>query len=156
MNWTKKDIEKLQQSKLSDLSKKQVMRCITSQKEKENATISKKAAKTEKISVEKETIKRVLWVLHREGKIPEYVEELQFHPKRKWRFDWAIPSLMLAIEYEGVFNAKKGKSRHTTVMGYTGDCDKYNAAVKLGWRVLRYTAKNYQDLHNDLLLLIKK
>ena len=30
-------------------------------------------------------------------------------------------------------------SRHTTVGGYAKDCEKYNAAALLGWRVLRYT-----------------
>jgi very-short-patch-repair endonuclease len=65
--------------------------------------------------------------------------EFKFHPTRKWRFDMAIPSLMIAIEYEGVYGIK---SRHTTMSGYTGDCEKYNEAVVLGWRVLRFTAKN--------------
>lgn len=41
----------------------------------------------------------------------------------------------LAIEYEGIFGG--GKSRHTTVSGYTGDVEKYNAAQSLGWTVLR-------------------
>ncbi len=31
------------------------------------------------------------------------------------------------------------KSRHITGTGYIGDCEKLNAAVILGWRVLRYT-----------------
>jgi very-short-patch-repair endonuclease len=66
--------------------------------------------------------------------------EHKFHPDRKWRFDMAIPSLKIAIEYEGVYGG--GKSRHTTKGGYTGDCDKYNEAQILGWRVLRFTARN--------------
>jgi len=64
--------------------------------------------------------------------------EYKFHPTRKWRFDVAIPALKVAVEYEGIY----GKSRHTTISGYTGDCEKYNEAVVLGWRVLRFTAKN--------------
>jgi len=50
----------------------------------------------------------------------------------------AIPALKVAVEYEGIY----GKSRHTTMSGYTGDCEKYNEAQILGWRVLRFTAKN--------------
>jgi very-short-patch-repair endonuclease len=64
--------------------------------------------------------------------------EYKFHPTRKWRFDVAIPALKVAVEYEGIY----GKSRHTTMSGYTGDCEKYNEAQILGWRVLRFTAKN--------------
>lgn len=76
-----------------------------------------------------------------------YEKEYLFAKPRKWRFDFAMPALKLAIEYEGVFSEK---SRHTTVTGYTNDANKYNAAVKLGWRVLRYTALNYKNLSNDL------
>lgn len=77
----------------------------------------------------------------------EFVEEYKFHPDRKWRFDFAIPERMIAVEYEGIFSKK---SRHTTVGGYSADVEKYNAAAKLGWKVLRYTAKNYRDLVDDL------
>jgi hypothetical protein len=71
-----------------------------------------------------------------------WVTELKFHPKRKWRFDWANKELMVAIEYEGgVF----GVSRHTHSVGFTKDCSKYNSAQLLGWKVLRYTVSNYSE-----------
>ena len=73
--------------------------------------------------------------------------EFKFHPERRWRFDWAIPELMLAWEYNGLFSAK---SRHTTASGYTGDMEKLNAAQALGWNVQQYTAINYLDLAIDL------
>ena len=66
--------------------------------------------------------------------------EYYFHPERKWRFDWAIPALKIAVEYEGIFSEK---SRHTTVSGYSADTEKYNTAAAMGWRVIRLTAKNY-------------
>lgn len=66
---------------------------------------------------------------------------------RLWRFDFAIPAHMIAIEYEGIFSEK---SRHTTFQGFTGDAKKYNRANELGWRVLRFTAKNYKDLIQTL------
>lgn len=81
----------------------------------------------------------------------EVVEEFRFHSTRKWRFDFAIPEKKIAIEYEGVFG---GKSRHTTVIGYTADAEKYNEAAKLGWKVLRYTAKTYGKLIEDLKQLL--
>jgi hypothetical protein len=66
--------------------------------------------------------------------------EHRFHPTRKWRFDYAWPEQMIAIEYEGI---KGSKARHTTLTGYTNDCDKYNQAVLLGWKVLRFTTVHF-------------
>ena len=83
----------------------------------------------------------------------DFVAEHKFHEERKWRFDIAIPSLKIAIEYEGIMSRK---SRHTTVTGYTKDCEKYNAATIAGWRVLRYNAINYKSLGDDLMMLLKK
>ena len=77
----------------------------------------------------------------------EYKHELVFHPERKWRFDFAIPSLMISIEYEGLFSEKSG---HTTINGFIKDCEKYREAAKLGWKVLRYTQKDYKRLYTDL------
>lgn len=78
----------------------------------------------------------VLW--KRAGKtdlIP--VGEYQFHTDRKWKFDAAFPEHGVAVEVEGVL--WRGKSRHTTVQGYTNDLEKYNSATLLGWKVLRFT-----------------
>lgn len=87
----------------------------------------------------------IIEVLKRSGL--EFKSELKFDDVREFRFDWAIPSLMLAIEYEGIFSEKSG---HTTLSGYKKDCDKYNLATMNGWRLLRYTAANYLDIENDL------
>lgn len=67
---------------------------------------------------------------------PQFEPEHRFHPDRKWRFDWAWPDAKIAIEYEGLIAAR---SRHRTIKGYHNDTEKYNAAVLLGWRVLRFT-----------------
>lgn len=71
------------------------------------------------------------------------LEEHRFHPARKWRFDFAIKELKIGIEYEGI---NSQKSRHTTITGYSGDADKYNAAQALGWKVLRFTTINFKDV----------
>ena len=64
----------------------------------------------------------------------EVVKEFQFHPTRRWRFDYAIPSHKIALEVEGgVFS----KGRHTRGAGFIGDIEKYNEATRLGWRVVR-------------------
>ena len=73
--------------------------------------------------------------------------EHRFDPARKWRFDYAIIDLKIAIEMEGIFSAK---SRHTSVTGYSKDTEKYSRAAILGWKVLRYTALNYRNVIKDL------
>jgi hypothetical protein len=77
--------------------------------------------------------------------------EYKFHHERKWKFDYAIPELKIAIEYEGLMSEKSG---HTTITGYSDNCEKYNMAVILGWKVLRYTALNWNNLREDLKKLI--
>lgn len=66
----------------------------------------------------------------------ECVKEYQFHPTRKWRFDYAIPAHKIALEVEGgVWTA----GRHTRPQGFLGDIEKYNTATLMGWRVFRTT-----------------
>ena len=67
----------------------------------------------------------------------KWEREHRFAPPRRFRFDWALPSHRVAVEWEGIF---AGKSRHTTLKGYSKDAEKYNAAAILGWIVLRFTA----------------
>lgn len=80
-------------------------------------------------------------------------EEYRFDDKRMWRFDWAIESLKVAIEFEGGIYLEN--SGHKTAKHYTKDTNKYNRAAQLGWKVLRYTAMNYKDVLKDLENLIK-
>ncbi len=79
----------------------------------------------------------------------EFVSEYVFSD-RKFRFDIAIPEKMIAIEYEGIFSEK---SRHTSIMGYSKDSEKYNLAANLGWRVFRYTAVTVKNFETDILIL---
>ncbi len=84
-------------------------------------------------------MKEVLWLL----KIP-YESEYRFHGERMWRFDLAIVDRKIGIEYEGLVSQKSG---HTTLTGYTGNCEKYNQAQLDGWRVFRFTVLNYKDFY---------
>ena len=68
-------------------------------------------------------------------KIP-FNREVRFHPVRRWRFDFVVQGYAVEIE-GGVYR----KSRHTTGNGYTKDCEKYNEAALMGWRVLRFTTE---------------
>lgn len=66
----------------------------------------------------------------------ECVKEYKFHPKRRWRFDYAIPDHMIALEVEGgVWTG----GRHIRAQGFLGDMEKYNTATLMGWRVFRTT-----------------
>jgi hypothetical protein len=68
--------------------------------------------------------------------LPEPVREHRFHGTRKWRFDLAWPSLLVACEVEGGVYAQ---GRHTRGKGFEEDCRKYNEAATLGWLLVRVT-----------------
>lgn len=70
------------------------------------------------------------------------VREYRFHPERRWRYDFAWPDKMIAVEVEG---GTWGGGRHTRGAGYEKDCEKYNEAAILGWRVLRATGKQVNN-----------
>lgn len=76
--------------------------------------------------------------------IPAPERELVFAPPRKWRFDFAWPAFMLAVEIEGGVHLGKA-GRHTSAEGFTKDAEKYNHAAQLGWTVLRFTPKHLRN-----------
>lgn len=102
-----------------------------------------KAGKSDKGSKIKGWIGKNLWYWCRANKYTLLTEH-EFHPERKWRFDWAVEEIKLAIEYEGGILDPNGD--HRSVKGMSRDIEKYNAAQALGWRVIRITALNYKTL----------
>jgi len=72
-----------------------------------------------------------------EAGLPTPEREYRFHPERKWRFDFAWPVRMLAVEVEG--GTFQG-GRHRSMHGFQADAEKYNTAAAMGWTVLRFTA----------------
>lgn len=72
----------------------------------------------------------------RDAGLPEPVPEHQFHPERKWRFDYAWPGYKVAAEVEG---GTWAHGRHTRGRGFENDARKYNQAAVHGWLVLRFT-----------------
>jgi len=62
----------------------------------------------------------------------EVIKEHRFHPKRLWRFDYAILELKIALEVQGGLFTN---GRHSRGTGYLNDIDKFNEAQLLGWRV---------------------
>jgi hypothetical protein len=76
------------------------------------------------------------------AKVPAPVCEYRFHPKRKWRFDYAWPEKSLALEEEGGIYIQ---GRHTRPKGFENDIEKYNEAAVLGWTVIRCTRKHIDN-----------
>ena len=85
-------------------------------------------------------------------KLPEPEEEYKFHPDRRWRFDFAYPDKKIAIEIEG---GVYSRGRHTRPIGFIKDCEKYNAATMLGWRILRYHVDSIGDSAGDIKKILE-
>ncbi len=71
-----------------------------------------------------------------EIKAPLLEGEYRFLRERRFRFDFAIPSLRIGIEVEGGIFIR---GRHNRPKGYENDCRKYSLAAIEGWTVLRFT-----------------
>jgi len=78
--------------------------------------------------------------------------EHRFHPVRMWRFDYAIPSRKVAIDYQGhagfVMKRSDGTpipSGHSTIKGLTNDCEKSNEAQLAGWIFITFTALHFKE-----------
>jgi hypothetical protein len=76
--------------------------------------------------------------------LPPLVPEFKFCSTRKWRFDFCDFPTMLAFEIEG--SIWGGRGRHVRGQGFSDDCEKYNEAAILGWRVLRFPSDWVYDL----------
>lgn len=68
----------------------------------------------------------------------QVIAEHEFHPERKWRFDFFLPAANVAIEVEGGVWIEGG-GRHNRGKGYLNDLEKYNHAQAMGFKVLRFT-----------------
>ncbi|RWT34356.1 hypothetical protein [Aeromonas caviae] len=73
---------------------------------------------------------------------PDPTTELVFHPKRKWRLDFAWPTRMIAVEIHGGIHSG---GRHTRGKGFVEDRAKMNEATLLGWTVLEVTPEHIKS-----------
>ena len=85
--------------------------------------------------------------------LPAAETEHAFHPTRRWRFDFAWPDKMVAVECEG---GVYSRGRHTRGSGFTADCEKYSAAAMLGWRVLRFTTEQLMKNPKGCRTMVEK
>ena len=74
--------------------------------------------------------------------LPEPAREYRFHPKRRWRFDFAWPLRKVAAEVDGGIYSR---GRQVRGRGFERDAEKRNAAVMAGWRVLHFTPRQVKS-----------
>jgi hypothetical protein len=74
--------------------------------------------------------------LLRMAHLPAPEAEYRFAAPRRWRFDYAFPAHLVALEVDG---STWTNGRHTRGSGWQRDTEKLNAAAVLGWRMLRCT-----------------
>jgi len=97
------------------------------------------ARKAEKVGKKKQAeLSFVRYLNHH--RITGWDRQTRFAPPRWWQFDFAWIRERVAVEIEGItyFGLKQGYvGRHQSPEGFAKDCEKYNAALLLGWRVYR-------------------
>jgi very-short-patch-repair endonuclease len=98
------------------------------------ADLKKEEAKAKREILEKIFKQHLMAV----GLKSKFLCEYEFHDERMWRFDFAWPDKMLAIEVEG--GTKYGNSRHSYGKGFDDDALKYNTASAMGWTLFRFSA----------------
>lgn len=74
--------------------------------------------------------------------LPDPATELLFHPKRKWRLDYAWPTQMIAVEIHGGIHSG---GRHNRGRGFVEDRAKMNEAALLGWTVIEATPEHIKS-----------
>lgn len=79
----------------------------------------------------------------RQTGLPSPIREFPFaFPARKWRFDFAWPDRLIALEVEG---GTWVAGAHSRGRHFEADCIKYAEAAIRGWRVLRVTTDMVTD-----------
>lgn len=139
------------------ISEKKAVRQPEGQETKPERTVTSHKAKSEpsKPRVHRQLAKIDSWLTS----FPiRFEREFLFAKDRKFRADRFLPDYNILIEFEGIGFKRDGsqkKSRHTSLGGYTKDCEKYNLATELGYKVFRYTAANIHQCKEMLERLVK-
>lgn len=84
----------------------------------------------------------------RRDRIPWPEAEYRFHPVRLWRWDYAWPDQMVAVEVQG---GVWTKGRHGRGSGIVKDMEKFSHGAALGWRLLLCQPR---DLCDDAFLAL--
>lgn len=99
--------------------------------------------------------------LHDDIEFLLYEREWYFHPARQWKFDFAWPEAMIALEIDGGMTYRRvgGKlyvvpSGHASPEGRRQDIEKSNSALALGWLVFRATSTMLTGKAAEQLILM--
>lgn len=76
------------------------------------------------------------------AKLPTPEREVVFAAPRKFRFDFAWPHVMLALEVDG---GEWVQGRHVRPGSFRKDAEKMSLAAIKGWRVLKVTGSMVED-----------
>jgi very-short-patch-repair endonuclease len=74
--------------------------------------------------------------------LPKPEREYRFHPKRRFRLDFAWPERRLGLEVQG---GTWSGGAHGRGSGIARDYEKLNLALLQGWRVLQVDTKMVKD-----------
>ncbi len=85
------------------------------------------------------------------GILAHFAAEYRFTETRRWRFDFASPANMLAIEIDGGQWAPRGGRHNSDV-----DREKSNyATAALGWRILHFSTKQVEDTPAECIAIVR-
>lgn len=82
---------------------------------------------------------------------PPLIPEYRFSDRHRYRFDYALPAIKVAIEIEGGVRVGIG---HAHFRRYESDCRKYNLAQRLGWIVFRFTPQMLREDIDELTAVL--
>lgn len=109
-----------------------------------------------KAVVKLSNLERIVEIILKNDKI-EYEREYRFHPKRRFRLDFAFPEYKIGIEIQGGIWLN---GYHNRGQGQNNDAEKNNLAVLDGWKILYYTTnminKDPGQVINDIKGLINE
>lgn len=74
--------------------------------------------------------------------LPTPIREYQFISNRKWRFDFAWPPWMIAVEIQG---GTFSRGRHNRGPAMHNEYEKFNAAQTAGWRLYLFDIKHLES-----------
>lgn len=90
----------------------------------------------------KSELEESLLLQYRAFELPLPEREHRFKPGRRWSLDFAWPGQRVAVEVEG---GVWSEGRHTRGKGFIDDCNKYNEATVMGWKIIRVTSEHIDN-----------
>jgi hypothetical protein len=108
-------------------------------------------AKSRQAQEKADRTREAFTALCQEHGCPAPVPEYRFHGERLWRWDYAWPEQLVALEVDGgVWTGGK----HGRGSGIVKDHEKRNAGAQLGWRLLLATPK--QLLRKETVAMVAR